>query len=403
MSTLLEVLQRKNPDIIDHWDGSDCDDTTSSRLDNVSLDDASCVHVQQWEDFTFESIYLAYGDILDQSVDAAYREACTPTATPRTISDGHGLFTLGVVWSCNIERAPLKVAGRILRKRPGMATADLAGETDPTLAAKLISWTHADDQQLSITPDWVVVDHKVLKKYSYDHKEEPAKSLVYAVGDSILKQEWKSTWLTLIDAECVVETDPPYNRPGTPVQTHHQTKMVKVERVRPLKQLATYCRLGETRYGYLITQTELVAMRIRRIPGPEEHNAAVEYRAIPWAAHGSKQLTVHLAICALGCMGMNDAHRAMQGPGLAVLPHMAKLTWWKEDKETKTFTNVISQRVIDGDKWAKLHADVGVDIQLDDTSGLSHTNGFIVAPPPPATATAPSFKTSTVAATAHSS
>ncbi|KAK4106290.1 hypothetical protein N658DRAFT_482194 [Parathielavia hyrcaniae] len=39
----------------------------------------------------------------------------------------------------------------------------------------------------------------------------------------------------------------------------------------PLKQLATYCRYGQTRYGYLIiTQTELVALRVRRIPNTRQ-------------------------------------------------------------------------------------------------------------------------------------
>ncbi|KAL2192231.1 hypothetical protein P885DRAFT_5570, partial [Corynascus similis CBS 632.67] len=203
---------------------------------------------------------------------------------------------------------------------------------------------------------------------------DPENSLVYAVGDSKLTQKWKSVWLTYADRNCVVNTDPPYHRPNTPAPAYQKTKDISDERIKPLKQLATYCRYGETRYGYLITQTELVALRVRRIPGSASHNAAVEYRAIPWSANGPNKLTAHLAIWALGCMGMNDAHRAMEGPNNSALSHMAKLTWWKEDKAKKTFTNVISQRVIAADKWAKFHA--GVAVQTDEASGQSPTSNF---------------------------
>jgi hypothetical protein len=57
---------------------------------------------------------------------------------------------------------------------------------------------------------------------------------------------------------------------------------IEEERIKPLRQLATYYRYGETRYGYLITQTNLVAMRVRRIygPDPKENYAAVEYLCI---------------------------------------------------------------------------------------------------------------------------
>ncbi|KAK4252029.1 hypothetical protein C7999DRAFT_27268 [Corynascus novoguineensis] len=91
------------------------------------------------------------------------------------------------------------------------------------------------------------------------NKEGPAKPLVYAVVDSKLKQKLKSVWLTYPDSPCVVSTDPPYHRPGTPAPRYQKTKEVQDERIKSLKELATYCRYGETRYGYLNTKTELVA------------------------------------------------------------------------------------------------------------------------------------------------
>ncbi|KAK4031340.1 hypothetical protein C8A01DRAFT_21419, partial [Parachaetomium inaequale] len=214
---------------------------------------------------------------------------------------------------------------------------------------------------------------------------DPAKPLVHVIGDSKLKQKWKSAWLSLGDSACTVNTDAPWVAPGAKAPRYQKTKDIKAERINPLKQLATYCRYGETRYGFLLTQTELVAMRIRRIPGTgPSPAAAVEYRAIPWSAQGQNKLTAHLAIWALGCMGMNDDHRAMEGPNNAPLPSMAKLTWWKEDKAKGTFTNVISRRVLNSGDWDKLKTKLAsTTFQTDDNSGNSFTTTFTTGPAVP--------------------
>ncbi|KAL2125919.1 hypothetical protein VTI74DRAFT_2247 [Chaetomium olivicolor] len=345
MPTLLEVLQRKNPDIIDHWASNSYRNTSSARFDEVTLDDGCRSH--------------PYGDILDQQLPAG-KEVQTPSDTPRTIIDENGIDTLGIAWSCNIERAPLKAAAPILRSRSGMATSTLASTPNPTLASKLISWRHSTDSGSSVKPDWAVLDHNLTKKYQHAHREDPAEHLVYAVGDSKLKQKWKSVWLSLPDSACT-------------------TIDIRKERMLPVRQLATYCRYGETRYAYLITQTELVALRVRRIASSTHtHSAAIEYRAIPWSANGPNQLTAHLAIWALGCMGMNDGHRAMEGPNKTVLSDMAKLTWWTEDKARGTFTNVISKRVLTAAQWAK--RPTGTTVHTDNASGRSLTSTFTQAP-----------------------
>ncbi|KAK4096567.1 hypothetical protein N658DRAFT_501423 [Parathielavia hyrcaniae] len=379
MPTILEVLQRENPDIIDHWGGVSYKNTTSTRFDEVTLDDGSRAHVQEWKDFTYGSIYAAYGDILDQPLGPLYKPVATPSTTPTEIVDENGVDTLGIVWSCNIERQPLKAAAAILRRRKGMATPPLAHAPDPTLASKAISWKYEDDSGSSMKPDWSVHDRTITKKYRYAYHEDPPKALVYAIGDSKLKQKWKSSWLSLGDSDCTVNTEKPYHAPGTSALPVQKTKTIDMERVHPLKQMATYCRCGETRYGYIVTQTELVAMRVRRIPGTSRPTAAIEYRSIPWSAHGHGKLTAHLAIWALGCIGMNDAHRNTEGPNGAVLPYMAKLTWWVEDKAKKTFTNVISQRVLSADSWGKLKP--GVTLHTDDAGGKSLTSDFIAGVP----------------------
>ncbi|KAK4147069.1 uncharacterized protein C8A04DRAFT_24860 [Dichotomopilus funicola] len=229
-----------------------------------------------------------------------------------------------------------------------------------------MSWKYEDDSASSMNPDWTVQDRTITKKYRYSHHQDPLKPLVYAIGDSKLKQKWKSSWLSLRDSDCTVDTDQPYHMPGTSALPVQKTKKVNTERINPLKQMATYCRYGETRYGHIIAQTELVAMRVRRIPGTGSRPAAaIEYRSIPWSAYGHGKLTAHLAIWALGCMGMNDAHRNTEGPNGAALPYMAKLTWW---------------RILSADSWGKLKP--GVTLHTDEASGKSPTRDFVGGVPP---------------------
>lgn len=111
--------------------------------------------------------------------------------------------------------------------------------------------------------------------------------------------------------------------------------------------MAIYCRFAQTRYASIITQTELVALRIRRLPWQPSHSeylyAGVDFGSVPWGA--TTGLTVNLAIRALGCMGMNDAHREMEAsvprPRTA-LDSMARLTGRKHDAKARVYENVMS-------------------------------------------------------------
>ncbi|KAK3986741.1 hypothetical protein QBC44DRAFT_218037, partial [Cladorrhinum sp. PSN332] len=173
--------------------------------------------------------------------------------------------------------------------------------------------------------------------------------LIYVHGESKLKQKWKSEWLSLGDSNLMVKNDPTYAKPGAPLVS------VVRERLLPIRQLATYCRWGKTRYGYIVTQEELVAFRIRRLERSDgkKHDktpaaeAAVEYKGVPWNA---SKLTVNLVIWALGCMGMNDTHRLYEdATDCSPLKYMARLALW--EKSTGGYTNTISQRFISEDDW----------------------------------------------------
>ena len=207
--------------------------------------------------------------------------------------------------------------------------------------------------------------------YREDKHKGIQKQLVYAVGDSKLSQKWKSQWLAQTEAGvAAVRMDPGFkvNKPPPVLDLTGERKL-------PLEQLATYCRYGQTRYGFILTQTELVALRIRRIHPQTKgkHYAAVEYTSVPW--HRKTKLTVNLAIWALGCMGMNNEHREMETADGKNLPldRMARLTWWRHDPKANVYQNVISKRKIPGSEWKQ---DYGKFVHLTEQAGNSFTSAF---------------------------
>lgn len=126
-----------------------------------------------------------------------------------------------------------------------------------------------------------------------------------------------------------------------PPLSSNEIKManVETERMNPLHQIAAYCRYAQTRYAFFLTQAELVALRIRRLPTkPKNHRtrrgghsepqlrAAAEYKSVRW--DNNTELTVSLAIWALACMSINDKHREMETSdgNNQPLERMARLT-----------------------------------------------------------------------------
>lgn len=180
-------------------------------------------------------------------------------------------------------------------------------------------------------------------------------------GDSKPKQKWKSSYLELPDQSLTVRLDPPYSK-----HPWVQTKNVATERLKPLRQIATYCRYADTRYAFILTQTELDALRIRRIHAPKMDGrlsqllrlstktevkldtcAAVEWAAVLWDNAGPDEMTVNLGIWNLGCMASNEKERHVEAPvdGTTRVPldSMAKLTWWKWDEKRSEYENGISR------------------------------------------------------------
>ncbi|KAH6850895.1 hypothetical protein B0I37DRAFT_124083 [Chaetomium sp. MPI-CAGE-AT-0009] len=373
--TILSVLQESNPEITDEWAGTSYKNTTSATdsFDWVRFNDTYDLSVQEWTDFNFEAIDLAYGDILHQEIkqfEPNYQPVQKLVDTNATVIINEGSVDgLGSRWSHLVVKAPLKAAATHLRQSLGGA------QRKPTLEYQRIQWIRPRVQKhISLQPDWAIIENTSKICYREDKNSATPKALTYVVGDSKLSQKWKSKWLARGEADLrSVLMDPRFGTDKPPPVRMDVTE----ERTFPLDQVATYCRYAQTRYAFILTQTELVALRIRRIhptiDNPTRHQAAVEYASVPW--HRKTKLTVNLAIWALGCMGMNADHREMETADGKNTPldRMARLTWWKYDAKDKVYQNVISKRKIPGSEWKKEYEKF---VHLTEQAGNSFTSDF---------------------------
>ena len=64
----------------------------------------------------------------------------------------------------------------------------------------------------------------------------------------------------------------------------------------PLRQVATYCSKTERRYGYLITDQELVVIRITKTSSKSKSVNVLEYRSISWNGDTTDGMTMNLAL-----------------------------------------------------------------------------------------------------------
>lgn len=122
-------------------------------------------------------------------------------------------------------------------------------------------------------------------------------------GDTKLSRNWESK-----DIPTIVHED------GTLINLNDAKEGIAL--VAPLKQLLHYCIQSDMRYGYFITDKELVVFRV----GPEHKrrsddgitfemtdSAIMEWQSIPWKTHGKdNQMTVNIGLWVLHLLAANN-------------------------------------------------------------------------------------------------
>lgn len=271
--TMMEVLTRPNPDL--RLTATSTSLSTSSWWQVVNGDNLS-----EWAEFSYETLMNGWGHILQDGTLVKGEIEEEITDTQRSISDEDKVDDIARGWTINSTRESLKRGARILR---------------PDSQSEIVIAKHARKFQTT-DKDWARPDMAI---YWRDERK-----FCLAVGDNKTSKSW-----------------------------NFAKKLGKRKTdtfMRPINQITTYCMLAETRYGWIMSDKELVCCRISYVNPPNDPNEKiwkVEYKIVPWGAAGSGALTVNLAIWWLGMMGTSKSYRTIP-PKNRMMP----INFWWEDK-----------------------------------------------------------------------
>lgn len=219
----------------------------------------------------------------------------------KEINDEDKIDSIAEAWNVECLRDPLKKGATVLR-----------GSSQPDITIR-----------------------KRYMQYPRNHKRplEPDMAIFLRDGDRLT-----STTLVMGDHKCATKW------------THEKMFNSKTvdEGMWPVRQLTTYCKLGKTRYGYIMSTSEVVVFRVSKNPsssGAVDSPFILEWNYVPWTNSGEGRLTVNLAIWWLGMMGLVDRHREIVLP-----PRLMPINIWlketnKKDK-TNRFTHLLSRRKV---------------------------------------------------------
>ncbi|MCJ1359471.1 MAG: hypothetical protein MMC33_009473 [Icmadophila ericetorum] len=237
--SLMKYLKLPNPAVnSDHsWLGG----TTSTPAAHIRLRASDIV---EWEDFNLETLCHIYGRILELPADDLPDFARHLPFHLSEIKDEDSLEALLIRWNNAVVSCALSVAQR----------ADIAdGHGGSRLNAEEIYMARGGHaclpterkNQRGFRPDWAGIIpgklHRGTKRQSY---------INLLPGDTKLSSKWEST------GKC-----------------HRSNEFQK-----PWRQIFRYCLFAKVRYGYLLTQEELVVVRISTKSGPTDGKAPAVQR-----------------------------------------------------------------------------------------------------------------------------
>jgi hypothetical protein len=290
--SLLEYLRSENPVI----NGDMCRPGGNTKSTGDIWETPRKIEV--WEDFEFNSLKSIYGGQLQEVLTShfAFQDfSAIPQFPFREIHDENSLECLIVKWNHSMMADALSTAQSYLDNRltHGKIHMVRGGQADyPASNSKL-------------RPDWGGVQRPTTRI------SKPKNVLP---GDTKLSKKWSSGLIKL-------------------GQVHFNHK--KIDWLRPLTQVFSYCVRSNSRYGYVITDKELVVLRIR--PGSETDSQSavdiqgsfessdptpatrarstgiLEFQAIPWendaiaADEECEVMTVNLALWWLHMMAAESS------------------------------------------------------------------------------------------------
>ena len=221
-----DYLRRENPTLVcgPCRPGSN----TTSRIVEYLIPD----HIKDWTDFQFKSLRSIYGGVLNQVLESEFLcqdFSAIPQKPFREIHDEQSLESLLTKWNHSVVSEALSKAQEYLYTNHSNMTIYMArgGQSHFLQLAKEKRF-----------PDWAGIQPAVSRA---DAQGTTISSINILPGDTKVSKKWLSDDIV----------DGPLDTDYTPDNWQ-----------RPLKQVYTYCVRANARYGYIITDKELVVIRI---------------------------------------------------------------------------------------------------------------------------------------------
>ncbi|MCJ1395647.1 hypothetical protein MMC18_008852 [Xylographa bjoerkii] len=324
--SLLNYLRIENPVIHERFTGQG-NGNTRSKKDQWLVPDS----IEPWCDFEYQSLRHTYGGDLQSLLqhESDLPDPVIDSFPLCAISDEDSLLCVNVAWNQQVVNKALSEAQAGLenyetRENIYMAKGGQArcpGSHNPnSTAAKCAE---------SYNPDWAAIRQSLDQIRCYEPKPKHSRRLspnTLLPGDTKLSKKWSSEKIQ-----------------DGPLDIEYLTSR---NWVLPLSQVYTYCIRAEVRYGYIISDKELVVLRVR--PSPEFLNdtqlsqdsgvvhksetvpikpavdraveaGILEWKAIPWRCEtgsGAEAITVNLALWWLHLMAAQNNEIRDEYPAL---------------------------------------------------------------------------------------
>ncbi|KAI0376490.1 hypothetical protein F5Y04DRAFT_210840 [Hypomontagnella monticulosa] len=300
--SFLEYLTLPNPEP----DSSQCKEGYSSKSSYLYRPD----DVQPWKDLTLESLEMNYKDILRQPMDEPrVRNAREISPEKARLYEESSIQALAAYWNEEVVQHVLNGTRSILHQK----LPDGPFNDGKIYFTRNLGQAHIKDGKgIYQRPDWCLYQQKGVAKTKRHKNLLP--------GDIKPAKKWKSEW----------------------INSSKETEKRKANLV--LAQIAKYMFLGNTRYGFVLSEEELVAMRLSKFTrdtqsldelaqtdtelakqlmestwglerdpdgsyGDTERRTGIllEYCRIPWDASGTGSFTVNLTLWWLSVLAVQGA------------------------------------------------------------------------------------------------
>ena len=289
MSPLLHYLKRANPEVDSTWSLTDGRSGakpkgtgTSGPHDTYYLQD-----VLKWEGMEWKDLMPIFDDIFDLPVNNLpnFEDILMYPSHLNEVSDENSLETLLIRWNYPVVSSALSIAQDHAKFQDTIGASEHPHKISMARGGQAWIPKGKVSKDKPLTPDWAGIFLSCDEINQPDKSKKERHYLNVLPGDTKLSTKFKSEW-------------------GWDDQRFKD----------PVTQVFTYCRRASVPYGYIITQEELVILRLFH-GDKEDPNILtegtgiyeyVEYKSIPWENNMKHELTINLA---LWCLHMLAARR----------------------------------------------------------------------------------------------